>query len=171
MKILFGRYHRFILLNNIIFFLEYTKGLRIFVLRSRNSESYNDTPRMAHLGDSVIQSALPSLAEGDRAYYSLIKLPNQRLDALACAALRPPWLLSLWVREEMSHCLSIRGVELINKDALVGILGCRGRSHRPLMKPILFIISTSPHLEVGTRGWDACEHLCGLVITADSAID
>lgn len=38
-------------------------------------------------------------------------------------------MLSLWVRKELSYCLNMLGVELVDEDVVVGILGCRGR-HR-----------------------------------------
>jgi hypothetical protein len=49
-------------LGSVFFLLEYAKGLRIFVLRLRNSESYNDVPQMAHYGGKcyAIGSALRS---------------------------------------------------------------------------------------------------------------
>ena len=59
-------------------------------------------------------------------YYSLIMLRShpRRSDARACAARRS---LSLRVREEMSHYLTMRGVELVDEDTVVGILRCHGR--------------------------------------------
>ena len=64
-------------------------------------------------------------------YYSLIILRShcRRLDALACAA---PWTLSLWDREELSHCLSMSGVELVDEDTIVGVLARRQRPHLPV---------------------------------------
>ena len=46
-------------------------------------------------------------------YYSLIILRSQH---------RRSGSLSLWVREELSYCLTMRGVELVDEDTVVGIL-------------------------------------------------
>jgi hypothetical protein len=41
---------------------------------------------------------------------------------LACAAPHPP--LSLGVREELSYCLGMREVELVDEDTVIGVLDC-----------------------------------------------
>ena len=40
------------------FFLEYAKGLRIFVLRSKNNDCYNDVPRTWHTRGLVLYNRL-----------------------------------------------------------------------------------------------------------------
>jgi len=46
-------------------------------------------------------------------YYSLIILRSHH---------RRSGSLSLWVREELSYCLRMRGVEQVDEDTVVGVL-------------------------------------------------
>jgi hypothetical protein len=64
-------------------------------------------------------------------YYLLIMLPNhrRRSGTLPCAA---PWPLFLWVREELSHRLRMREVELVHEDIVIGVYGFRARSRLPV---------------------------------------
>ena len=75
-------------------------------------------------------------------YYSLIILRSHH---------RRSGSLSLWVREELSYCLSMRGVEQVDEDTVVGVLDAVEGLVCPLRKPIRFITSTSTRFEARSR--------------------
>jgi hypothetical protein len=128
--------------NELFFSLEYAKGLRIFALRSKKVKVI--TTRYEHdtlgwwgvcVGGGGLLVLYNRLCLPNHkkimGYYSLIILRShhRRSDVLACVA--PP-SLSLWVWEELSHCFSMQGVELVDKDAIVGVLGRYGRPRLPV---------------------------------------